>query len=533
MLKILVKKQLLGLFRNFFVDQKRGKAKTPFGSILAIALYAILMVAVFGGMFFSLASSLCAPLSGLGLEWMYYAMMSLIAVVLGVFGSVFSTYAGLYQAKDNDLLLSLPIPVPVIMASRLLGVYLMGLMFSGAVMIPAVAAYLMENGITFSGILGGICLILMVSLFVLLLSCCLGWVVAKISSKLKNKSLMVVAVSLAFIGGYYYVYFRATELLGEFLANAASIRITVTGAIYPLYVVGRIGQGSIWDTLLAAAVLGCLLVFLWKLMMRSFVKLATASDNTSPKKYQADSSVQKSAESALLRKELGKFLANPSYVLNCGLGTILMPIAAVLILLNGSTFLDILNVMFPEDPGVIPVLVCTSICAVCSTNDMATPSVSLDAKNLWISQSLPVSPWQILWAKLKLQIFLTGIPALLVTVSFLIALPLNAVTALLILLHTVIFVLLQSCYDLLLGLKLPNLSWTSETFVIKQSMAVFAAIFGCWIFATVFAGSYLLFASTVLSAQVYLTLFTVAEALLTVLLYRWLKTRGCEIFAGL
>ena len=40
----------------------------------------------------------------------YVAVMSLIALMLGVFGSVFNTSAALYLPKDNDLLLSMPIP---------------------------------------------------------------------------------------------------------------------------------------------------------------------------------------------------------------------------------------------------------------------------------------------------------------------------------------------------------------------------------------------------------------------------------------
>ena len=52
--------------------------------------------------------------------WLYFTLMGLVAIFLGAFGSVFNTYSSLYLAKDNDLLLSLPIPVRVIIASRLL-----------------------------------------------------------------------------------------------------------------------------------------------------------------------------------------------------------------------------------------------------------------------------------------------------------------------------------------------------------------------------------------------------------------------------
>ena len=77
-------------------------------------------------------------------------------MLLGVFGSVFNTYSGLYLAKDNDLLLSLPIPVRAMLASRLLGVYLMGLMYSGVVMLPAVIVYWAVGVLTAATVLGGV-----------------------------------------------------------------------------------------------------------------------------------------------------------------------------------------------------------------------------------------------------------------------------------------------------------------------------------------------------------------------------------------
>ena len=41
--------------------------------------------------------------------WLYRALMGIVSVTLGVFGSVFNTFSTLYQAKDNDLLFAMPI----------------------------------------------------------------------------------------------------------------------------------------------------------------------------------------------------------------------------------------------------------------------------------------------------------------------------------------------------------------------------------------------------------------------------------------
>ena len=44
---------------------------------------------------------------------------------------------------------------------------------------------------------GGVLFLLLISLFVMAISCLLGWVVAKVSLKLKNKSFVTVVLSLA------------------------------------------------------------------------------------------------------------------------------------------------------------------------------------------------------------------------------------------------------------------------------------------------------------------------------------------------
>ena len=47
---------------------------------------------------------------------------------------------------------------------------------------------------------GGVLFLLLISLFVMAISCLLGWVVAKVSLKLKNKSFVTVVLSLVFFG---------------------------------------------------------------------------------------------------------------------------------------------------------------------------------------------------------------------------------------------------------------------------------------------------------------------------------------------
>lgn len=181
------KKQLLELNKSFFVDRKTGKGKSARSATFSIVLFILLMIFAIGGMFCYMSYSM-RPLITYGMSWLYFAIMGATAALFGVFGSVFNTYSSLYDAKDNDLLLSMPIPVRDIMAARLIGVYLMGLMYSGVVVIPAVGVYFITAHPGISGITAVI-MAVMVTVLVLILSCILGWVVAKIAVKLKTRAL--------------------------------------------------------------------------------------------------------------------------------------------------------------------------------------------------------------------------------------------------------------------------------------------------------------------------------------------------------
>ena len=123
MLKVLLKKQLVEVFKSYFYDAKKNRMRSRLAIACWIVFFIVIMVGVLGGMFTALSLSLCGPLTQVGMGWLYFLLLCGVAVVLGAFGSVFNTYSGLYLAKDNDLLLSLPIPVRYIITARLLNVY--------------------------------------------------------------------------------------------------------------------------------------------------------------------------------------------------------------------------------------------------------------------------------------------------------------------------------------------------------------------------------------------------------------------------
>ena len=533
MLKTLVKKQLMEIFRSYFYNAKTNKKRSTAGIIAYILLFAALMIGL-GGMFTGLSVSLCAPLTQAGMGWLYFALMSLLAIFLGAFGSVFNTYSGLYFAKDNDLLLSLPIPVRTLMASRLLTVYLMGLMYSAVVILPAVIVYWVTVSTAPMVLLGGVLLTALISIFVLTLSCALGWVVAKVSRKLKHKSFITVIVSLAGLAIYYFFVFKAQTAIEQLVANAAVYGEKIKGAAHPLYVFGLTGTGDVTAMLLSAAVILALFALTWTLLSRSFLQITTASGASGKAVYREKAVKRRSIDGALFGKELARFTASPNYMLNCGLGILLLPSRG-----HGAAFVEgrerscsLLNDgLRRSQSGCAEVLLCTGVCAIASMNDMATPSVSLEGKSLWLAQSLPVKPWQVLRAKLKVQLALTALPALVPLACMAFILPVTAALPL-VFAEALAYIAFSACLGLTLGVARANLTWTSELMPIKQSLAVTIALFGGWLYAIVFAGLYL-WQGWKLGAAAYLAIAAAVTLAVTALLLRWLKTKGAQRFAML
>ena len=532
MLKVLIRKQLAEVFRSYFYDAKKNRMRPKWAIAAWFVFFAAIMVGMLGGMFSFLSLTLCGSLDSVGMGWLYFLLMTGVAIALGAFGSVFNTYSGLYLAKDNDLLLCMPIPVRTIIAARLINVYLMGTMYLATVMIPTLVVYWIVAGVTVARVICGIGLFVIVTFVVMLLSCLLGWIVAKLSLKLKNKSFLTVLVSLLFIGAYYFFYFKANDFIRDIIANAETYGENIKGAAYGLYLFGRIGEGDWLALAIFAAVTAGLSALLWRVLSKTFLNIATATGKTERIRYTEKAVRVKSPFGAFLGKEFAQFTSNPNYMLNCGLSVLLIPAFAVLLLIKGREILEVLGTVFSSRPDTPAVLLCAIFCMLISMNDMAAPSVSLEGKSLWIPQSLPVGPKTVLRAKMSVQLILTGLPMLLAVICAGIVLDVSLSVKILVCVLPLVYTLFSALFSTVIGVRMPLLNWTNEIAPIKQSGAVVLAMFSGWIVCAVLAGLYLLIGYQI-GAALYLLIWTVLAAAASLWLFRWLDTKGAAAFAAL
>ena len=140
MLKALLKVRLAA-FGAYFTGASRSRrrqSKVQKIGMLAVMLYAL---AAFGMLFYTSFSAIAGIYAHEGFGWLYFAMYAIMAFALMVFGSVFTAKAQLYEAKDNELLLSMPIAPRAILASRMASLWLLNLIFGLVVAVPAALAW--------------------------------------------------------------------------------------------------------------------------------------------------------------------------------------------------------------------------------------------------------------------------------------------------------------------------------------------------------------------------------------------------------
>ncbi len=530
MLWTLTKKQYRECFRSCYLNTKTGASRSKAG-IIGMFLFYAAMLLLFGVVFFGMASLVGEALIVTGMPWLYFVLMGTLSILLGTFGSVFNTYSVVYLAKDNEMLLSMPIPPSAILTTRVSLVYGMSLMYSGVVWIPACLYYWIFGAPAAGAVVLEVLLLFLIALLVTVLTCALGWVVALASSRVKNKSFIIVVLSLVAFFGYYYLCMNMMDYLKKLLLNAQALGSGIRTWLNLLYQLGQAAAGSGRAMLIFSGVTAGLFALCFVLLSRSFVRIVTKAQGTQKKGGKI--TVRASGvPSALLRREMKRFTSSPTYMLNCGFGLVILPVLAVFLLVKREmleTALAGMGQMLPWVSSLLPLFVVIMVCEVISINTISTPSVSLEGKYLWILRSLPVSGKQILRAKLKLHIRLNILPVLFAAVVLGYCLNLTVPTIVLIMLYCAAYVWLCGAFGLTVGILRPNFQWTTETMPIKQSVNVLLSMLLGFVLPIVTAfGGYL--ARDFMSTQVYLAVAAAVLMAAASALNYWLDTKGAALF---
>lgn len=527
MIKALFKKQLWETLA-FFTMGKEGKRRKP----MAVAGFALLMAycAFAGGfMFWGIAESFCEAFALNGYAWLYFALMGTMATGMGIIVGLFIAKAKLYEAKDNELLLSMPIPPKYILLSRALSLYAFILLFQALVFVPTLLVYFITVGFSAWTLILGVLSLIVLTLGTTALCCLLGCLIAWLTSRLPMKNLVTIILTVGFLIGYFILVNKITEGLAYLVANGDKVSKVMETALFPFSAFGKGVAGKPLFFLAFLGIFGALFALVSLVISATYLRIVTRNRGEKKAKYKGAVGVKRSAKFALLKKELLRFIKSPVYILNASMGTILAVIFAVFSLFDG------MGGLFGADAfsgDTLFLITAIFVCVFTGMNTITACSVSLEGDSLWVVRSLPVSAWDVLKAKLSLHLIVSGLPLLLVGTLLGVGAGLGVWQVLLILLASVTYTVFFGAFGLAMNLKFPNLKWTNETVAVKQGIATMIAMFGGWgiiivpVLVHLAIGAYF-------TAWAYVLLWTGVMACISVALFVWLKKRGANIFEGL
>ncbi len=530
MLKALFRARMAAL-SSWITGSSRTKKSQSKGKLIGFSLLMLYALCAFGFLFWQIFSSIALPFKAVGLEWLYFSMAALMSFALMFVGSVFTSKAQLYEARDNDLLLSLPIKPEYILISRMFMLWVITFVFGLVPAAPAILIWGLQVGYTGVGLAACLLIfVLMLPLFALAVAALFGWLLSIITARMGNKSLITVVLSLIFLGAYMYGAFRMNSLITA-LAQNPDGAARVLGAVTLLYWIGEAcARGDITALLLTALIMVAAFALTYLLLSRTFIKTATDRRGGPRKKYVEREEKTFSPKKALFHRELQQFLSSATYILNCGLGAFMALIGAVVLVIKRDALLSL--PMYDMMAPMLQLLFIVGLCFFAATILITAPSVSLEGKSLWIAQSMPVETGEILRAKLRLHNIIAVPPLLVCSAAAAWVLKPNVILLLSMLALPAVFGVFVGLVGLAENLRHPNLDWMNETQAVKSGFGVLFTMLISWGVMAVPVLCYLFLGDKIAPEAICLA-FLLLLVLLCLLLYRWLMSRGAELYRAL
>lgn len=533
MFKTLLHKNFQEVGAMYFRSKKKGGVLSGGAKVGMVVLYIFIylsMLAAFAG----ISVALFTPIKPEN-DWIVWSVVGVMAVVMSTLINALTSYAQLYLARDNEFLLSMPIKSGDIIFSRSVSVYLMGVLYASMAWIPTIIVGILMHRMTLMMIVGSVLTLFVIGFMVLGLTCLIGWVVAVMSLKLKNQKLLLTAICLVFISGLYYLQFKSNELIMKLSENIDKIGPIMESRIYPFYKLGKGMQGDILSYLIFVLITAVILIAAYFVLSKTFVKIATTGGSTKKAKFKEGAIKKSTIESALLRKERQRFFNSITYMLNSGLGAIIMFAGAIVILIKQDLIIEkykLLIYFAPNLEKIVPLVIIALVTMLVSMSSVSDSAISAEGKQLWQIQTMPLDPIKIFTAKIQFSSTLQAFPAIFLITAIVNSLSFDDITQVVVILFVAIFAYLSATFGLYINLKHPNFEWVSEQQIIKQGFPVVVTMFGGWGFGIVVAGLGC-FVGKIIDYRIYLAVIIVAMCVTIKILDKWFKTKGREIFTAL
>lgn len=407
------------------------------------------------------------------------AVLSCLVSLIVFFFTMVKAGPVLFDQSAYEKQAALPVSASAIIISRFLSMYFTDMLLGIFIMLPGMAVYGVMEKPPFTFYLYGLIGSLFLPLLPLTAASVIGALIAGISSRWKRKNLVTIVLTLVLVCAFLISSFRTYEIeesqLEEMLQQISlTLEIQLQSAYPPaLWLSKALVYGQLHFLLLFLAVsLGSFLLFLGALRPFYGKICSLLGVNEAKRDYKMKELRARSVLASMVERELFRYFSSPIYVTNTLIGELMMVITAAAILIMGKEAIDnllgisgIAEKALPILLGMMPAMMPTTAC-----------SISLEGKQWWLMQTLPVTKKDILRSKIGMNLLIAAPFYLVSELLLLIALKPAGLNILYLLLVPAVYILFSACAGIAVNLKFPVFDWESEVKVVKQSTAGFLAV---------------------------------------------------------
>lgn len=521
--------QLTGMLGvNRFLHTRDKALKVRMGFIGATAVFAVVYVA---GLIAFLCEMLLPTMRLLGVAKILLPLLYAAASIICLITSVSTGANALFDTRDVQILLPMPVGTRTIVCARLLGLYLIDLLIELVVFVPVMVQYARHVPVQLGAYIPA-CVLGALSLPVipLLLGTVVSVLIRLAATRFRHANLvsilLLTLVSLGAIAFSFSISFTAAEEFDVMMLLRLSQTLTeVIVRMYPLtalFVDAIGGQVSAGLLLAGVSLLGFALAE-W-LMGRFFMPLHDLFSASGASRRGVKEKVWRvhSPMQTLIAREGRRMLASPIYAMNAVFGLVMMVVMAGVVFFFGDRIFALIAV--GELAGIdVRGYVSSGAAYVLYLLTAMVPttcvSISLEGAAFTGLRSLPVRVRTIFAAKALYNVLLMLPAALLSSMLLVLGLSPTPVEAAAFFLLPLSAVVLAPAWGLIANLLFPRFDWKSETEVVKQGASVLVCMLGSMVLsiapliALIYWGVNLSLAAIVLSA-VYVLLGVVCWGVL-------------------
>lgn len=496
-------------------------------------------------MIWNLSNSLFEKLSPLNLSYLLLSLFVLSISIMTFIEGIYKSGPLVFNCKDDQLLLSLPIKRSTVLFVRIFKFYLFELLFNSLFLLPIMVSYISwDSNLSWTYFLTSFIMLLLLPIIPIVLSCILGFITSSLSSKFKYKNAAQIIISMGVLVGVLALSFNMDGILEYIIKNSSNINELVTKIYYPAGIYAKlVNDFNIVDLLIFVmvhvGVFAISIVILSKFYFKINTRLKSVSSTSKRVNIDSLTIKSKSVTRSLVKKEMSTFFKTPVFIINAGFSLVLFLIAVIVIALKHDTIMPLLiaqlSVLDLKEEIImnnIPIIILILISFASYMTSITNSIISLEGRNITILKSLPIKTKTILMGKILACLKITTPVLFLGDIILFIVLKISVINSLLLLILSILIPLVSHFIGLIVNLKYPNLNWENSAEVVKQSTSSFISVMlGMALF--VLTSMVIFNVIGKISGTLLLIIVTTTYILIDIILYLYLLMRGTVDFNNL